>query len=32
MEFQEVDAEVAVEIAPDGMDVIGVVLGVVVFD
>src|SRR5579871_2016205 len=30
--FQQILAEVAVEVAPDGVDVIGVVLRVVVFD
>ena len=32
VQLQQVHAEVAVEIAPDGVDVVGVVLRVVVFD
>ena len=32
VELQQIHAEVAVEIAPDGMDVVGVILGVVIFD
>src|ERR1019366_3970573 len=32
VQLQQIHAKVAVEIAPDGMDVVGVVLGVVVFD